>query len=188
MRRRDDERAFNSLLPLLLARCEANLNARVDSKLRQAPQLRKEILGDFAEFIAIDGANLDFFEIRFHKAFATFRDTRVRKEQTYQHSQTTMPEIPDGIETVEQELESEIIGRLADLQSDDGNPEDRVLRKQLLTAIKNLPPDQLDAVVLVYLNGLTQADAAKHCGVTERTIFNRLTRALKTLDKLKEDA
>jgi RNA polymerase sigma factor (sigma-70 family) len=185
--RRNDERAFNGLLPRLLARCEANLNARVDSKLRQAPQLRKDILGDFAELIATDGPQLDFFEIRFNKAFVTFRETRVRKERTYQRSQTTMPEIPDEIESVEQELESEIVARLGDLQSDDGNPEDRLYRKQLLAAIKNLPPDQLDAFVLVYLNGLTQAEAAKQCGVTERTIFNRLTRALKTLDRLKED-
>jgi RNA polymerase sigma factor (sigma-70 family) len=185
--RRNDERAFDTFLPRLLARCEANLNARVDSKLRQAPQLRKDILGDFAELIAADGPELDFFEIRFNKAFVTFRETRVRKERTYQRSQSTMPEIPNEIGSIEQELESEIVARLANLRNDDGNPEDRVCQTQLLAAIKNLPPDQLEAVVLVYLNGLTQADAAKHCGVTERTIFNRLTRALKTLDRLKED-
>ena len=73
-RRRGDDAARDALLPLLLARCEANVNAKVDGQIAGAVQLREDILGDFAELFAIDGApddhhELDFFEVRFNKAF-----------------------------------------------------------------------------------------------------------------------
>src|SRR5262249_37204681 len=57
--RRGDDRARDALLPLLLARCEANLNAKVDGQIAGAVQLREDILGDFAELFAIDGSAED---------------------------------------------------------------------------------------------------------------------------------
>src|SRR5260370_1339738 len=52
------------------ARCEANLNAKVDGQIAGAVQLREDILGDFAELFAVDGSpedhhELDFFEVQF---------------------------------------------------------------------------------------------------------------------------
>lgn len=41
-RRRDDEAAYNALLPLLLARCEANLNSHVASTIPGAGELRRD--------------------------------------------------------------------------------------------------------------------------------------------------
>lgn len=41
-RRRDDEAAYNALLPLLLARCEANLNSHVASTIPGARELRRD--------------------------------------------------------------------------------------------------------------------------------------------------
>jgi hypothetical protein len=81
-RRRHDDAARYALLPLLLARVEANLNAKVDGQIPGAVELREDILGDFAELFAIDGSpddrhELDFFEVRFNMAFFTFRATRV---------------------------------------------------------------------------------------------------------------
>jgi RNA polymerase sigma factor (sigma-70 family) len=191
--RRGDDRARDSLLPLLFARCEANLNSKVASTIPGAVELRREILADFAELIAIDGTaedthKLDYFEIRFNGAFAAFRKTRVRDELGYQKRHPQPPESFDEAETVEQELENEFIARLADLQSDAGSPENRLFRKQLLVAITNLPYDERQAIVLVYHFGYTRAAAAKLCGVNERTIRNRLDRALGKLSKLMEDA
>jgi hypothetical protein len=67
-KRRGDDAARDALLPLPLARCDANLNAKVDGQIAGAVQLREDILGDFAELLAIDGSaedrhELDFFEV-----------------------------------------------------------------------------------------------------------------------------
>ena len=66
--RRGDDAGRDALLRLLLARCEANLNAKVDGRIPGAVELREDILGDFAELFAIDGSRndrheLDFFEV-----------------------------------------------------------------------------------------------------------------------------
>jgi RNA polymerase sigma factor (sigma-70 family) len=191
-RHADDSRAYNALLPLLLARCEAILNNKIDSEMPGAVELREDILGDFAELFAIDGTEhdrhkLNFFEIRFNMAFSTFRITRVR--QALGRSEVPLPEPSEEIELTEQEADKEVTKRLDELQADDGNPEGRVFRKQVLQAIIDLPPDERRAVVLVYLLGSTREAAAKLCDVDERTIRNRLKRAFAKLSKkLKEDA
>lgn len=192
-RRRDDDAAFDALLPLLLARCEANLNSRVDPAIPGAKELRREILAEFSELLAIDGTSedthkLDYFEVRFNSAFATFRKTRVRDELAYHNRHLPTPQAFEETETVEQELDNDFVARLADLQGDSANPEERLFRKQLLVAIKKLPKDEQIAIVLVHHYGYTQARAAQLCGVDERTIRNRLTRARDKLLKLKEDA
>lgn len=101
-RRRGDDAARDALLPLLLARCEANLNAKVDGQIAGAVELKEDILGDFAELFAIDGTpddrhELDFFEVRFNRAFFTFRATRVRAEIAHLNSQTSLPEPSEEI-------------------------------------------------------------------------------------------
>ena len=68
-----------------------------------AVELREDILGDFAELFAIDGSpddrhELDFFEVRFNRAFFTFRATRVRSELAHLNSQTPLPEPSDEID------------------------------------------------------------------------------------------
>jgi hypothetical protein len=122
-RGRDDERAYSALLPLLLARCEANLNAHVASTISGAGELRRDILGDFAELIAIDGTaedthKLDYYEVHFNGAFAAFRNTRVRDELGYQRRHPPTPESVDEGETIEHELNNDFIARLADLNGD----------------------------------------------------------------------
>lgn len=198
--RRHDDAARDALLPLLLARCEANLNAKVDGQIPGAVELREDILGDFAELFAIDGSpddrhELDFFEVRFNRAFFTFRATRVRSDLARLGSETPLPEPNDEIELIEQELDDEVLARLADLQGIGGNPEDRVFRKQVFDAIKALPADERKAVVLVHFLGFQQGSknpnettAATLCGVDERTIRNRLKRAFTKLSKLQEVA
>jgi hypothetical protein len=199
-RRRSDDPARDALLPLLLARCKANLNAKVDGQIPGAVELREDILGDFAELFAIDGSTddrheLDFFEVRFNRAFFTFRATRVRSELLRLNSQAPLPEPSDETTLIEKELENEVVVRLADLEGVGGKPEDQVFRKQVFEAIKALPPDQRKAVVLVHLLGFKQGSenpdevtAATLCGVDERTIRNRLKRAFVTLSKLQEVA
>jgi len=199
-KRRSDDPARDKLLRLLLTRCEANLNVKVDGQITGAVQLREDILGDFAELFAIDGSaedrhELDFFEVRFDKAFFIFRATRVRSELAHLNSQTPLAEPSDEITLIEQELDDEALARVWDLYGVRNNPEDRVFRKQVFDAIKALPPDQRRAVVLVHLLGFKQGSenpyettAATLCGVDERTIRNRLRRAFAALSKLQEVA
>lgn len=180
-------------MPLLLARCEAILNAKITGSISGAVQLRKDILGDFSELFAIDGSaedehELDFYEICFNLAFASFRITRLRPALAYENSRKDWPEPSDEIELIDEELDNEVVARISDLKGDATNPEDRVFRKQVYDAIINLPPDQRKAVVLVHLLGYTREAAAGICKVDERTIRNRLKRALAVLLKLKEDA
>jgi DNA-directed RNA polymerase specialized sigma24 family protein len=185
---------------LLLARCEANLNAKVDGQIPGAVELREDILGEFGELFAIDATpdgchELDFFEVRFNRAFFTFRATRVRSGLDHLNSQTRLPEPSNEIELIEQELDDEVLARISDLQGVGANPEDRLFRKQVFDAIKALPADQRKAVALVYLLGFQQGSedpsettAATLCGVDARTIHNRLKRAFATLSKLQEVA
>jgi hypothetical protein len=192
-RRADDERAYGALIPLVLARCEANLNKYVAPELPGAVELRKDILGDFAELLAIDGTpednhQLDYFEIRFNGGFAAFRKTRVRDELVFQNRHLPVPESFPESDSVEQELADDFIARLADFQGDSGNQEDRAFRKQLLAAIRELPREEQVAILLVHHFDYTRAKAAELCDVDERTIRNRLHRAHETLSKLKEGA
>jgi DNA-directed RNA polymerase specialized sigma24 family protein len=106
-----------------------------------------------------------------------------------------LPEDAGEAAVVEQALDNEVLARLSDLQGAAANPEDRLFRKQVIAAIIALPPDERKAVVLCHYYGFkeesedpTEQTAATLCGVTGRTIRNRLTRALVKLSKLKEDA
>jgi hypothetical protein len=195
--RRGDDRSRNGLLPLLLERCHANLNNKVDDDIPNAERLRRDILNEFGELFAIDGSPddklaLDFFEVRFNLAFKNFRIDRVRAVLDEHRMQVALAE--DESETAEQELDNEVLARLADLRGD-GNPEDSVFRKQIIAAIKALPEDERKAVLLVHYYGYkiesndpNEITAATLCGVRGRTIQNRLTRAIQKLSKLKENA
>jgi len=65
---------------------------------------------------------------------------------------------------------------------------------QLSQAIHTLPPEERDAVILCHIMGYAEdsddpakCTAANICGVTGRTIRNRLTRAAAKLSRFKED-
>jgi DNA-directed RNA polymerase specialized sigma24 family protein len=73
-------------------------------------------------------------------------------------------------------------------------PEHGLFLNQLADAIQTLPPDEREAVILCHIMGYAEeADdpatrtAATICGVTGRTIRNRLTRAAAKLSRFKED-
>jgi hypothetical protein len=194
--RSGNEEMRDELLPLLLERCEAILKSKILETLPTAEQLREEILGDFAELLAKDGTpkdrhELDYYEVRFNDAFRAFRVTRFRAEvdrlnRTRDLPDATRPRLA---------IDDEVLARLLDLSRSTADPEQLVLRKQLRAAIDSLPPDERKALVLCRLMGLKEESedpneltAAKECGVTGRTIRNRLERALAKLSKMKEES
>ena len=193
--RSGNAKARDDLLQLLLGRCAVILNSKVSESICTAEQLREDILGDFAELFAKDGSSpeeseLDFYEVRFNLAFSTFRITRVRDELDRLNSTGDLSDLdhPDV------RVDDEILARLSDRDRSTRDPKELVLRKQVHDAINALPRDERKAIVLCHLMGLKEESedpnertAATVCGVTGRTIRNRLTKAFAILSRLKED-
>ncbi len=74
-RRRDDLQTMSSLLGILFLRCDKKLNGRFpDGSVANASEIRDDVLSQLGEYFALDGQEgeklqLDFFEVRFNKAF-----------------------------------------------------------------------------------------------------------------------
>lgn len=180
---------FEKILRLLLKRVEQSLCSVVsDSRMAGARGIREEIMGRFAERIAKDckgrAGLLDFFEIRFDKAFAAFRTSVLR--QIGPGSVETVPLSADGDEG--QEISPEVEAAAADfLNGDPSKLDDPTFRFELMAAINALPDDQR-RVVGLRLQGF-QIDSknpdtmtiARMLQCDERTVRNRLNRAHRAL-------
>lgn len=181
--------AFEKIFSLLLKRVEQSLCSVVsDSRMDGARGIREEIMGRFAELIAKDckgrAGLLDFFEIRFDKAFAAFRTSVLR--QIGPGSVDTVPLSADDDEG--QEISPEVEAAAADfLGGDPSKLDDPTFRFELMAAIDALPDDQRRAVGL-RLQGF-QIDSkdpntmtiARMLQCDERTVRNRLNRARNAL-------
>jgi hypothetical protein len=178
----------DQLLAILLGRCEAILAATLpDGRAPNAAYLRDEALGRLGELFAEDGTGdnpdeLDYFEVRFNAAFAALRTDLVRKEVKAVRRSSPLPD-------------DEAIARRPDaLLHSPATQENGLFLNQLAEAILTLPPDERDAVILCHVMGYAEdsddpakCTAATICGVTGRTIRNRLKRAAAKLSRFKED-
>jgi hypothetical protein len=196
--RRGDGRMANALMAPLLKRCEANVLKMVpDSAMRNAEGVRQDILSSFAIKFAEDGMDgyegeLDYFECRFNRAFRTLRIDHVRAEISRRRDVTDLPEPArkDG----EFSPDEEVLSRMSRAARIKAGQEDRIYLPQVLKAVNALPPDQRRAVILCRILGYEEesTDACKRtaaniCGVSGRTIRNRLSRADQQLQKFRED-
>jgi DNA-directed RNA polymerase specialized sigma24 family protein len=208
--RRADDGTMNVLLPFLFARCEGILLAKVpDDGYENAAEIREEVLGEFAELFANDRCHdnnneLDFYECRFNSSFKTLRIDIIRRAKAKAF---------DIIRREEASLEDEALPDLSDdsehtafekiapffsplfRSTETETPEDNCSFQNLLKEIDRLPPDERKAVVLCHILELEvesedpqKTTAATLCGVTGRTIRNRLSRAAKKLLKCKEES
>ena len=191
-RRNSNDAIFNTVLPVLLVRCEAILLAKIpDNKLPNAADIREEVLGQFSELFAIDGTkedqgDLDYFECCFNHAFRTFRIDLVRRELTYQQHFVPL----DQADEVQSDSLHPRFSNIQEALQIPATQESTVLKKELLNALNSLPPNEREAVVLHYLMDydVESIDPKKRtvatiCGVTGRTIRNRLSRAVAKLSK-----
>jgi hypothetical protein len=182
-----DEPIRDQLLAILLGRCEATLAATLpDGRVPNAAYVRDEALGRLGELFAEDGTGdhpdeLDYFEVRFNAAFAALRTDLVRAEVRALRRSSPVPD-------------DEAMARRPDaVLHSPATPEHGLVLTQLCHAIQTLPPEERDAVILCHIMGYAEeADdpakrtAATICGVTGRTIRNRLTRAAAKLSRFKE--
>ena len=168
-----------------------------DSRMAGARGIREEIMDRFAERIAKDCKGrtglLDFYEIRFDKAFAAFRTSALR-----QIGPSVVNTVPLGTDEDDGlEISAEVEAAAADFLG--GDPEkldDPAFRLELTAAIDCLPDDQKQVVGLL-LQGF-QIDSkdkdvmtiARILQCDERTVRNRRDRACKALKAIlqKENA
>lgn len=180
---------FEKLFHILMNRIEQSLcSALSDSRIAGARGIREEIMERFAERIAKDcrgrAGLLDFYEIRFDKAFAAFRISALR-----QIGPSTVDTVPLGTDEGDGlEISAEVEAAAADFLG--GDPEkldDPAFRLELTAAIDCLPDDQKQVIGLL-LQGF-QIDSkdkevmtiARILQCDERTVRNRRDRAGKAL-------
>jgi hypothetical protein len=192
--RNGDQQAVSALLPVLLSRCHAILRAKVvETAEIAAVDLREEILLQFSELLARDGDaefsdELDYYECRFNLSFRTFWLDRLRKEV---RRVSGIVHFPDKAEVGEEET----FTRATSTVTPTVLHESYAFASDLRSAIRALPPDEHRALVLckilryeVESENRHKITAATICGVSGRTIRNRLRRALQKLSHFNEDA
>jgi hypothetical protein len=199
-RRSGDQPLMSAVLPVLLARCEANLLVKVpDGGMPDAESLRQEILDELTELFVIDGSGdfpseLDFYECRFNKAFRALRIDAVRRDATRRKQNIDVVALPPSEATSEPDAYEDAFARVSETFRVLPTQEWDIFREPFLKAIEALPPDEREAVILVHVLGYKEESedpeeetAATRCNCTGRTIRNRLTRAATKLYRFKED-
>lgn len=194
--RRRSDHAMRMLMPPLLGRCENVLRAKItDNSFPNAPELREDLLGEFSLLFVEDGAEehsneLDFYECRFFRAFLVFRFGYLRRERA--RLKELIP-LPTSNEPDNHSSDEDVFARVSEAFRSRPTQVGKFLEKDLIRAIDNLPPDERKAVVLCHVLGLKEESedpsavtAAKLCGVSGRTVRNRLTRAAKKLSQFKK--
>lgn len=191
--RRRDDRAMRMLMPPLLARCESVLRSAIpDNSFPNATDMREEILGDFGLLFAEDSSEessneLDFYECRFFRAFLVFRFGYLRRERA--RVKQFIP-LPVANEPDSRSSEEDVFAKVSEAFRSQPTQFGTVFEEELTKAIDNLPPEERKAVILCHVLGLKEESedpsaltAASLCGVSGRTVRNRLTRAAKMLSQ-----
>jgi len=195
--RAGDDRRRDTLLPILLGRCEAILKAKVSEQLPNAAGLREEVLSEFCELLIADGFGddpdaLDYYECRFNRAFRTLRIDTLRRELRATNRGFALPDEEDVDGS---EADEDAFARLSEAFRTPATQQSTIFLEDLWEAINALPPDERKAVILVHVLGYDEESdkpdkvtAATLCDCTGRTIRNRLSRAAEKLARFKEDA
>lgn len=181
--RREDERAMNHLVSILLGRCRNMLLKKVPDSVPRAADIRAETLGCLSERIAEDAAagqtRLDIYECAFARALSALLYTVLRQFNALNRE--------SSIEDDHREDEDDAPKH--QLRADkDRDPEQITIAKQMWAGIERLPKAQRDAFVHHHVYGYEiesvdpkKTTVASLCGVTGRTVRNLLQRATNAL-------
>ena len=195
--RSNDENRRDTVLPVLLSRCKAILILKAAArKIPDAESFCEEIHGRFSEMLAEDMAGenadrLDFYEIRFNLAFRCFYLDAFEKEEKYLRNTVPLPEATaeDGLE--EHKDASAWVPEA--LQAGE-TPEDVAFRDELVQAIKSLPLDEQQVVILHFMEHKVESKDPREvtiatlCRCSGRTVRNRHSRAAAKLQRFKKEA
>lgn len=184
---RDDDPRVIGVLGILVGRMDRSLRGSIrPSRAYDAERLRAEVVDRFVDLVLEDrrapGTALDFFEVRFARAMLALRVDVVREaardlarieplEDLRGDDGEALPIVDHGI--------------LLAFQEGGAEQERERFRNELLRAIDLLPAHQREAVTLFLAGHDTEGDGADTiasiCGVTDRAIRYRLTKAFEAL-------
>ncbi len=181
--RNPDTPLLELLLPVLLARCAANLKFTV-SGFREPTlgMVREEILGELALLLIEQSASADFFEVRFWLAFARLRIDLCHKYKRHDDHLVFVDDRPDG----EEEQSNPI------LEIGEGGPNATLDPEQACIvgdALARLSPEERRVYGLHLLGIPINAGTTNIVvltGWSERTVRNRLRSAEQCLAAYKE--
>jgi len=176
-----DEQRLAALFAALVKRCERTLRRKIrDGDIPDAEAVRQVALDRLSDVLAAGTADLDFYEVHFNRAFKNIYLSALRSDKQRRNH---FPMAPSEGEELPK-LSSSIIE----------TPEQEVLASDLMAAIDALPPKERTAVLLVKYEGYAvessdplQTTAATICGVSGRTIRQRLEQAKQKLSHFIED-
>jgi DNA-directed RNA polymerase specialized sigma24 family protein len=170
----DDEERVAVLYEFLLRRVERILANHIpDGGIRDAEELRLEVIHELNAMLAGKSESLDFYEVAFHLAFRHLYVQKVRpvRKRPAPISLEDQDEVPDYA----------------------GPRLDADLSLDLVAALRSLPAEERDAILLIECGYETESNdqqkttVATICGVTGRTIRARLARAKEKLAESLKD-
>ena len=186
----------DAVIRVLFIRCEANLRKQVSHTLPNAEKIREDALAELGAIIARDGAGkvpnrLDLFEWRFNLQFKSLRLDAIKRETKAVNRAATISEDSDAVELADFEAAFE---KLAGYQTNSNSnvvyapsPEDQLIARDIYKVIYELPKDERNAFIAVQVMGLTEKQAGKQYGVSDRTIRTRKQNAIAKLRRQKEN-
>lgn len=193
--RMQDYATANALLQRFAERVTRLLERHVkESSTFSANAVREETLGRFLELFADDlhepeDGVLDFYELRFNKAFATLRAQVIRYERlrTITGESLSAPEPHDADKEEREPMEPPDLSPEADVFTSAQNAE-------LWRLLQALPPAERDAILWKYYEDLetestdpAKETVASRAGVSGSEIRSRLRAAYARLKKRMEE-
>ena len=194
-KRISDDDLVNVVTEVLLMRCKKRLQGKFSDRLPvEAIGLRKQVMDAFVDLLVRSGAGedpdkLDYYEVRFNKAFRMLCLMQSRKHSTQRDPIVPMPVCRDSSQD---EGGEDYWSRLLPPLQVPARAEDAYLLKQVLEAIRQLPAEERKAVVLRTLGHPVESSDPKQvtiatlCNCTGTTVHNRLKRARAKLSLLRE--
>lgn len=197
-RLKGDKAAENKLLVPLLSRCELLLKKAIpDGSLPDAEGIRQDVLSALCELFAFVGTNhdatrLDYFEIRFHDAFAALRFARLRQEGRRKNVFCDLSEEKD--EDGQPLDEENTLAKLSLAAQSPPRQEQYAYLAEVGKFLATLSPEDREALILVAIKGYKiesedadEETAATICGVSGRAIRKRLKKVASLLKEFQEE-
>jgi len=189
---RDDDR-INAVLVVLTKRCEANLRAGMDAdRYPKAAEMQQEALDEFLMLFCdpTHEAKLDFYEIRFNQAFRALRASVIRRHapRPLMRSLTVVSADAETSPTASVDKPPDLALAPPPIQLSACN------RSELLAAAEKLDPEVREALWLRHIGYEVESKdpdkrtVARIQGVSGRTVWKRIARAVETLSPFFQDA
>lgn len=191
----DKDDCLNAVTKVLLRRCEKQLQGKFrDLPPAEAGDLRQQVMDAFVDVLVSSGEGenpdkLDYYEVRFNKAFQTLY---LRQRRKYLALRGRIVRMPVGHDSSQDDGGEDYSSQLLASLQVPARAEDAHLLSKTLKAIRQLPAEEREAILLqakgvpVESSDPKQETIATICKCTGTTVHNRLKRARAKLRSLRE--